>query len=201
LAEAEIEPGAHVVEAKLGGYLGAKEAVQIEKGAARTIELRLAAITPVEAPSGEGVDSAKPKGGGASGTESAASDGGLRKKVIIAGIASSAAAITGGVVFAIVSSVKASDAEDLRTALVEKGGSQPCLSPSLAPDCKAIENTIGAQETFLNLSVWSFVGGGVLGVGTAIYALASPKPKPANTVRVMPIMSSSTAGVVLAGRW
>jgi hypothetical protein len=199
--EVFVTPGAHVVEAKLKGYLGAKEAVQIEKGAAKTIELKLAAIVPVEAPSSERVDAAKTKGGGASGTESAASDGGLRKKLIIAGIASSAAAVGAGVVFAIVSSVKASDAEDQAAALAQEIEQPPCLMTPPAAECEAIKGKIAASDTLGNVAIWSFVVGGALGAGTAIYALATPRTKSATSVRVVPIASANAAGLTLIGRW
>jgi hypothetical protein len=200
--EVFVAPGAHVVEAKLKGYVGAKEAVQIEKGAAKTVELKLAAITPMEAASGESGDSVKPKGASASGTESAAGDSGLRKKLIIAGIASSAVAITGGVVFAIVASVKASDADDQQTALFQDGGGRACEMPTtLADRCSELESSLGAERTFSNLSLWTFVTGGLVGAGTAIYALTTPTPKPKGAVQVVPMVAAQGGGVFVMGRW
>jgi hypothetical protein len=200
--EVFVEPGAHVLEAKLKGYLGAKEPVQVEKGTAKTIELKLAAITPMEASSGVTSDAAKPKGGGVGSTESAVGDGGLRKKLIIAGIASSAVAITGGVVFAIVANAKATAEDNQRADLVLQGnGTNQCLEAPLPGGCKQLESSIAAHDTFTNLSVWSFVLGGALGVGTAVYALVAPKPTPTGTLRAMPTASREGVGVVVVGRW
>jgi hypothetical protein len=98
LAEAEIEPGAHVFEAKLQGYLGAKEAVQIEKGAAKTIELSLTPLSGADAKPSDPV-TAPPANGSV--------EDGPHKGLLIAGIASSAVAVTGGIVFAILSNMKA----------------------------------------------------------------------------------------------
>ncbi|HZG45017.1 MAG TPA: PEGA domain-containing protein, partial [Allosphingosinicella sp.] len=180
--EVFVEAGAHTVEARLAGYVTAKETVQAEKGAAKVVELKLMAPLPVETkPEGNGAANPAPAGG-----EGAEGDG-LRKKLIIAGIASSAALVTGGVVFAIVSSGKASDADEQLAELLQKGGPKPCSVPALLADCMEIDGKRKARDTFADLSAWTFVAGGVLGAGTVIYALAVPGASPTRTaIRVLP---------------
>lgn len=199
--EVFVEPGAHEVEVKLQGYVGDKETVQVEKGAAKAVELRLIQPMPMDA-SPVKKDAAAPPPSRAS--AEAPTEGGLRKPLIIAGIATSAALVTGGVVFAIVSSVKAGDAEDQRAAIVaQANGSEPsCLRPVPAPECKAIESTLSAQGTFANLSVWSFVVGGMLGAGTAIYGVTTaPRTTSKRAVQVVPMVSAEAGSVVIKGHW
>jgi hypothetical protein len=200
--EVFVTPGAHVLEAKLKGYVGAKEAVQIDKGAAKTIELKLSAIVPMDAAGGEAVATAKPQEGLARGTESAVSDGGLRKKLIIAGIASSAVAITGGVVLAIVSNGHGTDADSQQAALLQEAGGRACEMPTtLAQRCEQQRSSLATRDTFRDLSIWSFVAGGAVGIGTAVYGLATTRAKPTSAVRVVPVATAHAGGLVIVGEW
>lgn len=195
--------GPHTVEAKAEGYGAAKETFSIEKGATRTIDLKLSplpksnGLKPIEpAGPGDGGPQTPPEGNGGKATV----EGGPSKPLIIAGIASSAVLVGAGAVFAIVSSVNASEAEKQRTATV-KPGMNPCLAQPLTVDCASIRDSLTAKDTFGNLSVFSFVLGGTAAVGTVVYALVAPKSKPKSGVNAVPVVSANAGGVVITGHW
>jgi hypothetical protein len=189
--EVFVEPGAHTIEARLVGYKGAPQAVTVAKGQSADVALTLVKSSTVDAGSG------KPPG---SGKGEPAEPGGPSKGVIIAGVTTSVLAIGGGIVFAVVSSVNAADAEERSMTLAQKGGA-PCLMSSPGPECEAFKSSLTAERTFGNLSLWSFVVGGALGAGTAIYALAAPKSKPKSAVQAAPVVWTSGGGLMVVGRW
>ena len=57
------------------------------------------------------------------------------------------------------------------------------------------------QATFGNVATWSFIGAGVLGAATVIYAVAAPKAEKAPDVRVVPVVTQQSAGLAVGGRW
>jgi hypothetical protein len=105
------------------------------------------------------------------------------------------------VVFAIVSSVKASDANEQRAALVQSDGSDACMTSPLAAGCDEFRSSLEADRTFGNLAIWSFVTGGVLGAGTAVYALMTPKAKSPSSVQAVPTVTAGGGGLLITGRW
>lgn len=109
--------------------------------------------------------------------------------------------IIGGVVFAIASSVKASDADEQLAVLLQKEDATPCFMASPDPACEPVRSSLAASDTLGNLSIWSFVVGGSLGAATAIYALAAPKAKAQSAVRAVPLASADTGGIMLVGRF
>jgi hypothetical protein len=200
-----VTPGApHTVEAKLEGYASAKESVQLQAGATRTLDLALTAL-----PSGGGLRPLDPEKGGEDGganppgsaAGTASIEGGPSKPLIIGGIASSAALVTAGVVFAIVSSVHGADADEQLAAAVERGVSKPCAVPANTQTCETFTSTLRARDDFGNASLWTFAVGGALGVGTVVYMLAAPKPKPVSGIRAVPVAMGRGGGVVITGEW
>jgi hypothetical protein len=122
--EVFVDPGPRVIEAKLDGYGPARATVDATTGSAREVALTLVplskATAPAPAESSTALGTQQPAGGATSvggarhGAEeekrvTSRESTGASKGLIIAGAVTSAAAITGGVVFAIVSSVNASD--------------------------------------------------------------------------------------------
>ncbi|MCK6592836.1 MAG: PEGA domain-containing protein [Polyangiaceae bacterium] len=193
-----VEPGAHVIEAKLDGYMTAKATAEMGAGSSHEVPLKLVKLET-------GAETARSTAQGAAanaaeGTERAEGEGGPRKEVIIGGIAGSAAFIATGIVFAAVSNGHATDAEEHAKKLSQTPGA-PCLSASPGPECEETKSSLTKGRTFGNLSVWSFVVGGALGAGTAIYALAFPTSKQQGRVHVVPVAGSSTGAIVVTGRW
>jgi hypothetical protein len=216
--EVFVEPGARVIEAKLAGFEAAKKDVTAGAGAAQDVEIRLAPLQKNE--SGEprklwgspeerkGVEAGQPSKSAQGDTSQTKPDAGSddeatgpRKALIIAGAATSATLVGAGVVFAIVSSVNASDAKALREGLIAKGDPALCLGQAPSQECTDADQHLAARDTFRDLAIWSFVAGGVVGVGTAVYAYVAPRPKSVNQVRVLPAPTARGGGVVIAGEW
>jgi hypothetical protein len=200
-----VEPGAHVVEAKLEGYAAAKKDVSAGAGAAQAVEMRLA---PAGA-KGSGQANGVGRSGGVSeqvtgnetGGEIKGTQGGPRKAVIITGIAATSVALVGGAIFSIVSSVNASEIRELGDALAQKGNPNACSIPMPASECMEIKDRIAARDTFGNLAVSSFIVGGVLAASTAAYVLITRRPEPNGPVKVTPVAASNSGGLVVSGTW
>jgi hypothetical protein len=216
--EVFVEPGARVVEAKLAGYEAAKKEVSAGAAAAQEVEIRLALLEKKESGelrklsgspgerSGEAAgqpsrsaqgDASKTKPDAGSNDEAT----GPRKALIVAGAATSATLVGAGVVFAIVSSVNASDAKALREGLIAKSDPSLCLGQAPSQECTDADQHLADRDTFRDLAIWSFVAGGVVGVGTAVYAYVAPRPKSVNQVRALPVPMARGGGVVIAGEW
>lgn len=127
-------------------------------------------------------------------------EGGPRKELIIAGIATSVVVIGAGVGFVVASNAHAADAERKGAALIPSIAST-CWAPNPAAECRDVEGSLDAKGTFKNLSVLSFVVGGVVVGGTATYALTAPRSKEARAVRAIPFATASSGGIVITGRW
>ena len=120
-----------------------------------------------------------------------------RDNIIVIG---SLAAVT-GVVFTILSSVAASDADSRTEKLAEGGKGSACArNPS---ECDGIDASRSERDAFANIAVVTFIGAGVIGGATVAYALLAPSKAPvarAETgLRVTPTVGSHEGGVVFSG--
>jgi hypothetical protein len=211
--EVFVDPGARVIEARQEGYATRKQAVSVAAGASQSVTLTLEQAPPAGAgaaaaeagaaeagaPAAAGAPT-KPAWKGIAGGEGREKPTSGVRPLVIGGIVATGAAMSLGVAFAIVSSVHAADAEEQREAIVEKG-SPTCLSPAKGAACEAIEDSIGARDRFGNLSVFSFVAGGLLGAGTVVYALTAPRPLGKAPVRAAPVVTPDGARLVVVGRF
>jgi hypothetical protein len=197
-----VTPGDHTIEARLDGYASIKQPISLDKGTEKTLHLTLTrtkrpGVNPSAQPDRAAIDAAPPDRPPPTADPKVKP----RKEIVIAGAATSAAALTVGAVFAIVSSAKASDADARVASLVERVGDKPCSAPSLFPDCRDIDRTYKTKDTFANLSAWGFIAGGLLGAGTAVYALTSPKWPGIGGLRALPVTTAKGGGLVLLGEW
>jgi hypothetical protein len=108
--------------------------------------------------------------------------------IVLGGAAVGVAGIGAGVVFAILSNGKAGDAEAATRGSDERN--------SLRDD----------QTLFGNISFWSFVGGGAVLAGTAIYALTAggvsgEAAAPPSGLRAAPIVTAKGGGLMIGGTW
>lgn len=188
--EVFVEPGARVIEAKLSGYASAKQTVEAAKGAAQTVKLTLAA----SAGDGNGSAIPLPPGGGKDG-------GGMKKVIVVSGAAAGGLMLVAGVAFAVVSTGKAGAAEEQRQALIAGTGKAACTGNNVPAECATLQDTIGAKDTFANLSFWSFVSAGALGAGTLIYALVAPNSASSTTLRAAPVITARGGGLTVGGAW
>jgi hypothetical protein len=202
--EVFVDPGPRTVEARLSGYQSAKQAIEAAKGSAQNVSLTLAPI--VAKPGGGDAANGGAHAGGAgtpgAGREtnpegSTGASSGPRTALIVTGISATALAVVGGIAFAAVSNARASEAEEQRALLVQKGGAQPCLKTELAKECADVNSSFEARDAFGNAAAWSFITGGVLGAATVVYAVMTPK----SAVRAAPMVGPSVGGVVVTGAW
>jgi hypothetical protein len=211
--EVFVDPGTKVIEARRDGYAPAKRTIEATAGA----PTQMVAMSLVKQDASTVLaGSSATHGGRSSDTKSAAGasarseagvknqgsdEGGPSKGLIIAGIASSVVAIGAGTAFAIVSTGHGTDADDRLQALRQKGGSKPCSVPALAAECTDVVDALAARDRFGNLALWGFLVGGVLGAGTAVYALATPRQKLPATVRAIPVADTHSGGILMVGNW
>jgi hypothetical protein len=202
--EVFVEPGKRAIEARLDGYTTAKATVDIAAGASREVPLRLvksevssekaAGSSPANAASSNAVDAGKGRG-------HEPGESGPHKGLIIGGIATSAALVTAGIVFTVVSNANAADAKEQRAMFVAENVFDPCSMDASTARCEEFTSTLGATERFGNLAIWSFVLGGLVGAGTATYAIVAPRSKSASSMTLAPTVAANGGGLVIAGRW
>lgn len=195
--EVFVEPGPRTVEAKLAGYAPAKKGVQVSKGGAAPVSLVMAeaeATGPSTAP--PGADPAK----GAEGKAPPFDARGPNRTALVAGGATAGAALVAGVVFTIVANGKAGAADELKTPIAGQYGLKACAASPPAPGCAELHQARAPQYTFSNLALWSFVGAGLVGVGTAVYALM-PRGAPKSALRITPVAAAQGGGLSVSGAW
>jgi hypothetical protein len=181
--EVFVEAGSHVVEARLAGYETATQRVEAAKGSAQEVALAMVAVKAEPPP----VVVVAPTG--------------PNRGVLIAGGVIGGVALVTGAIFAGLSNSKAKDADDEHTALAMTGPT-PCAGASGASTaCTDIVAAANAKRTFANASFWSFVGAGMVGTGTLIYALAIPKSATPAALRVLPAAGPQGAGIEIGGAW
>jgi hypothetical protein len=187
-----VEPGSCVVEARLEGYDAVKRSLTVAAGATQDLDIafqKTAAATepsvaqgpasPVVAPDHDGPDT----------------------RLLLAGGITAGVAVGAGLVFTILASGNASTASEKLTALEAKGGDNACLVKSLASACEELHGLRQNAATFGNVAVWSFIGAGVAGTGTLIYALATPRRQKEPSIRAVPLVSIRGGGLMVSGSW
>jgi tetratricopeptide (TPR) repeat protein len=187
--EVFVEPGAHTVKAELKNYPAVETPLQVGKGASHEVTLTLvqekgAAPTPPELPPKK--DEPQP---------------GPNKAIVIAGAGASGAALIAGVVFTAVANGKARAADKLLQPIAQQYGQRACGQTPPVPGCDALHQAREPQYTFSNLALWSFVGAGVVGVGTAVYVLTAPRGAPKTAVRITPMAAARGGGFLVSGVW
>src|SRR5262249_19254148 len=82
--------------------------------------------------------------------------------------------------------------------LVETAGRGSCAQPTGA--CGQVAGLYHDRTTFTNLAGWSFIGAGVLGTATVIYAM-TVKSNPKARVRAGPMVTASGGAFLVGGAW
>lgn len=131
----------------------------------------------------------------------------LSMPALVTGGALTGAGLVAGIVFTVVANGKSNDAAALRTSLVNSFGPSVCnsttvgLQTTAGQDCRAIVSLRGDRDTFGSAAFWSFVGAGVVGAGTVVYALAAPRKKTSVGLQALPVVSSAGGGMLVQGTW
>jgi PEGA domain len=196
--EVFVEPGEHVFEAKLEGYTGAPQHVVAPKGASVEVALALAPVPP---PVRTVVEVAPP----------------VQRRSLAPGIALAAAAVAGlgfGAGFLSLSAGKRSNAEVVRTQIVDVGHGCVISAVNYDPRCPSLESTLRADDTWHDVAVGSFLVGGAATLGAAAYFLWPQRRAPSGrephgsgggaprVTAVTPILGSGHAditGVLVSG--
>lgn len=184
--EVFVEPGTRKIEAKLQGYDPLRLQIQVAKGAAQEVNLKLTRAPTQLSAGGLGDRPAR------------------SIPVIVAGAAVSAAAIGTGIGLLVVSGSKGSEADDKLTQLKASNGPVPCsnATPDAATGCTELKGLRSDHDTFHNVAIGTFLFGGVVAAATVGYVfLTAPKSKPSDSgsVRVLPVVSKEASGLWLTG--
>jgi PEGA domain len=117
--------------------------------------------------------------------------------VVIGGAVLTGLSLGAGVVFAVLSSSKASSASQALATLTP--GPNACASHGAV--CAAIDSDLSAHDTLGDAAVGAFVGAAVLGAATTVYALAGGRPAQKQGLRVLPVVTAAQHGLAVAGTW
>jgi hypothetical protein len=126
---------------------------------------------------------------------------GANKTVIIAGGAVAGAAIVVGAALLGVGASKGSTASSLLDDLRKSGGCPPATMPQTGK-CADLKSALDSKGTLSSAGLWTLVGGGVVGIGTLVYALAGgSKPGGGKTgvTQVTPLVTGDGGGLVIGG--
>jgi hypothetical protein len=179
--EVFVEPGVHVVEARLAGRDAARQQATVAAGASASVKLVLPVPrTPPPAPQ---LPSRGPS-----------------TALLVAGGVTTGVALVVGTGLAIASKTKASSASTDFASLVMQRGPAACAQQT-APGCQELHDAIAAKSALGSAAAWTFVGGGVVGVTTLVYGLAAPRTPARSGVVVAPIVGASEGGFVIRGVW
>lgn len=184
LDEVFVDPGDHVIEARLEGYKAASERVTARKGEALSISIVLEAI-PVEK---EIVKVVPPR----------------RRSIAPALVMGGAAALGVGAGIGLMglASARRSDAEALRLGLLSaKKSCVPGAGNFDKDGCASLKSRADASDTFHNAGISVIVVGGVAAAGAVSYLLwPSPKPRSAGLdVQATPLIGAGVGGLSLSG--
>jgi hypothetical protein len=181
-----VEPGEHVVEARLDGYAGAPQRVQVERGGSVEVTLALAPLPPPPPPPQATVVIP------------------LRRRSVIPGIGLAALAVVGlggGAAFISMSASKRSDAQVLATQILSNRGS--CVAGAASYDaarCPTLQTTLHTDDAFHDVAVGAFIAGSAAALGTAAWFLWPQRtPSSGRRIRVTPLVGAGDGGVVVSG--
>lgn len=123
-----------------------------------------------------------------------------RTTVLISGSAAAGLGLAAGAVLMILSFERDGYADDLREELIAGwNGERRCPSGDV-PRCEDLKDAVLASHDFKNAAIWSFVAGGAVGAGTAIFALIT-KNTPSSSARpqASPFVTRDAAGLSIRG--
>jgi hypothetical protein len=128
---------------------------------------------------------------------------GANTAIVIAGAGTAGAALVAGVVFTVLANGKAGDADQKHDMIAKAGGQEACASPQFTADCVALHGLRVDTSTFTNVAGSMFIGAGVVGAGTLIYALVARRQTraPVPEMQVTPTVTGQGGGLWVTGRW
>ncbi|MDI1447197.1 PEGA domain-containing protein [Polyangium sp. 6x1] len=172
-----VDPGKRVIEARLPGHDDVLKTVDVEKAQAQEVSLVLA-----------------PKIGGSS--------GGKSKILIGVGGGLALVGIGAGIGLLATASGLSSDADAQDNAMPDAACNP--LHPRNAEfsgACVELRGTLERSQTLHNVGIGALVVGGVIGVGTLVYALMPSKKSATMGLQVLPTVAPTYAGLSAIGRF
>jgi PEGA domain len=191
-----VDPGSRTIEAKLGGYDPASQAVDVKKGDASEVTLTLKEAAPPPLPTGSA--SAPPPPPTAT---VPAPPPPWRPGVawFATGGALAAAGLGVGIGLTVAANGKASDAAALSTKV---GGRSACAGQPAPVDCASLKTTLGTQGTYASAAHDGFVAGGAFALATAGLAVwTMTAPKASGRARIVPVATATGGGLFILGTW
>lgn len=189
-----LEPGAHTITVQLAGYVPLEKRVEVAAGSEERSAFELAR-PPASAPLGP---VAGPPQGDVAGPD---------MRVLVAGGSVAAAGVIAGVVFTLAANGKANDAKQ-QWYVVDRinNGRVSCALPTAGDartQCEKLISLVEGKDTFSDLAMWSFVGGGVAALGTLgyyWYTTSSNTPEyQKGHMRISPLVTPSGGGIFAGG--
>jgi tetratricopeptide (TPR) repeat protein len=174
--EVFVMPGKHRIEAKLAGYEPAVTTTDVGRETSRVVALML---KPVEQ----------------------RTIGSKNKALIVSGAAVSVAMVGAGVWLYVASASPLADKESLGKQIDSGRTKKDCVDDP-NPLCAELSSAVAKSDQLRNWGTAALITGGVLGAGTLVYSLwPSSKPEARTGVRVIPVVSGSTGGIEVLGRF
>ena len=181
--EVFVEPGAHVVEARLDGYRPAQATKELQAGGKASVELQLAREEPKRTEGKLVPDSAMPE---------RVQKSGPNKTIVLVGAIAGAVAAGAGVGFHLGAHFKREERNKAGNA---------CMAGRTPTICPEFDSAESARVGFAIAAITSYVAAGVLGAGTLTYVLATPSEKPQSSARVDLLLAPQTAGAIVTVPW
>ncbi|WP_437652306.1 hypothetical protein [Sorangium sp. So ce1182] len=183
----ELDPGEHRLVAVVPGQRTATKTLRLREGTRDHVLLDLTPPSPAASP-----------------PDRASAGSGFRTAVIIGGGFAAGAGAVAGVVFTLVANSKASDKrKQWHQVDVIEGGTVNCAAPAAgnpAQQCEKLNSLVDDRDLFTNLAMASFIGGGVVALGTLGYWIAASSSAPEKAhARVLPFVLPNGGGIVVGG--
>jgi hypothetical protein len=179
-----VESGRRTFEARKAGLSPGHQVIEVAAGAAPVVEIRVTEKAELPMPP-------RPTPGPATPTPGSGSQ--RSNTLIYAGISVSAGLATVGVVTAIGAALTKTEKESL-----DDWHHGQCTKANQA--CTNAFDSQNNRRFYLrNTAFWTFLGAGVLGVATGVYALTGREPASKSMPRAALLVSPQGGGIVVAG--
>jgi hypothetical protein len=185
-----VDPGDHVIEARLDGYTGSSQRVTVDKGGEAEVAL---VLTPIPGQVRTVVREVQVP---------------ARRRSLVPGLALAGVTVVGvvgGVAFLSLSSAQKSDAETTRTALLTRRESCVTNAKNYAgmTACNDLAGEFKTDDTLHDAAVGAFVVGAAAAAGTVLYFLwpmkrqAPPAQGALRDLHVTPVVAGPRDGALL----
>jgi hypothetical protein len=201
-AEVFVDPGTRTIEAKLAGFLDAKQTITTVKGDAQ--ELSIALIPAAQQGSSSNGRTERNTGGGGVAVGGAVREpsepqpSGKSGMLIGGGISVAVVGIGIGIGGAVAANNNANSADDVRSMLAARDGTGACKQSVNATPCEELRSSFEASGTFRTVSIVGFAIAGTAAVATMVYGLVpSGKTERRRVMAAMTLMPGGSAAVVM----